>query len=136
MIFLDTNVISETMRKQPNPSVISWLESHDDLLAIPTVTIAEIAYGIAKIRTDERSKRLANALDDWRHRFSDRIYPFTEQAALIYGELMADSAHSGKVVFAPDGLIAAIAKANNGQLATRNTSDFEHMKLAIINPWD
>ena len=55
MTFLDTNVISETLRKTPNPAVIAWLVRNDAELALPTVTIAEIAFGIGKIRPDQRA---------------------------------------------------------------------------------
>ena len=135
MIFVDTNVISETMRNQPSPAVMSWLAAHDELLAVSTVTIAEIAFGIEKIRPDERSERLAAGLNDWRHRFADRIFPLTDQAALLYGELMGVTYRSGVGVSVPDGMIAAIVKANRGQLATRNTKDFEPLNLDLINPW-
>ncbi len=136
MIFVDTNVISETMRIQPSPAVMSWLAAHDELLAVSTVTIAEIAFGIEKIRPDERSERLAAGLNDWRQRFADRIFPLTDQAALLYGELMGVTYRSGVGVSVPDGMIAAIVKANRGQLATRNTKDFEPLNLDLINPWD
>jgi predicted nucleic acid-binding protein len=63
LIFLGTNVISETLRKSPDPTVMAWLAAHDDSLAIPTVTIAEIAFGIAKIRPDECSSLLL--LNPW-----------------------------------------------------------------------
>ena len=56
MIFLDTNIISETLRKTPNPAVIARLVRNDAELALPTVTIAEIAFGIGKIRPDQSSK--------------------------------------------------------------------------------
>jgi len=136
LIFVDTNVISETMRIQPSPAVMSWLAAHDELLAVSTVTIAEIAFGIEKIRPDERSERLAAGLNDWRQRFADRIFPLTDQAALLYGELMGVTYRSGVGVSVPDGMIAAIVKANRGQLATRNTKDFEPLNLDLINPWD
>ncbi|MGH7108278.1 MAG: PIN domain-containing protein, partial [Acetobacteraceae bacterium] len=58
MIFLDTNVISETLRKTPDPAVLAWLARNDALLALPTVTIAEIAFGIGKIRPDQRAEQL------------------------------------------------------------------------------
>lgn len=50
MIFLGTNVISETLKKEPDRNVIAWLVHHDAEIALPTVTIAEIAFGIRKIR--------------------------------------------------------------------------------------
>ena len=62
MIFLDTNVISETLRKTPNPAVIAWLVRNDAELALPTVTIAEIAFGIGKIRPDQRAARFGAGL--------------------------------------------------------------------------
>jgi predicted nucleic acid-binding protein len=88
LIFLDTNVISETLRKTPNPAVIAWLVQNDAELALPTVTIAEIAFGIGKIRPDQRTVRLEQGLAAWRHRFADRIFPLTETAALAYGAIM------------------------------------------------
>ena len=52
MIFLDTNVVSETLKKAPSENVLAWLVRFDAELALPTVTIAEIAFGIQKIRPD------------------------------------------------------------------------------------
>lgn len=136
MIFLDTNVISETLRRNPDEKVMAWLAMHDDSLALPTVTIAEIAFGIVKIRPDERSALLQEGLDAWRGRFAGRIFPFTEQAALIYGELMGEAVRAGLGLSAPDGMIAAITKANRGRLATRNTRDFSALTIELINPWE
>jgi len=62
LIFLDINVIAETLRKTPNPAVIAWLVRNDAELSLPTVTIAEIAFGIGKIRPDQRAARLAKGL--------------------------------------------------------------------------
>ena len=136
MIFLDTNVISETFRKHPDDNVMAWLATHDESLAIPTVTIAEIAFGIAKIRPDERSVLLRDGLDAWRGRFAGRIYPFTEQAALVYGGMMGEAFRAGIGLSAPDAMIAAIASVNRGQLATRNIRDFSTLELDLINPWE
>ena len=58
MIFLDTNVISETLRKAPDQAVIARLVRYDAGLALSTVTIAEIASGTQKIRPDQRAERL------------------------------------------------------------------------------
>lgn len=135
MIFLDTNVISESLRRDPSPQVLTWLAAHDQELAIPTVTIAEIAFGIAKIRPDQRSELLQQGLDAWRARFADRIFAFTEQASLVYGELMGEAARSGAPMAVPDGMIAATAIANRGHLATRNVRDFHSLPLEVVNPW-
>lgn len=136
MIFLDTNVVSETLRKTPDAAVIAWLVRHDAELALPTVTIAEIAYGIQKIRPDERAERLQQGLESWRHRFADRIFGLTEEAALAYGGIMATATQKGRPMSVPDGMIAAIAQVNGGRLATRNLVDFETAGLDLVSPWD
>jgi len=100
------------------------------------VTIAEIAFGIQKIRPDERADRLEHGLSQWRHRFADRIFGLTEEAALAYGEIMGAATRQGRGMSAPDGMIAAIARVNGGRLATRNLNDFSVTGLDLISPWD
>lgn len=136
MIFVDTNVILETLRKTPNDAVIAWLVRNDAEFALPTVTIAEIAFGIAKIRPDQRATRLEQGLADWRRRFADKIFGFTEKAALAYGEITGEATRHGFGMSAPDGMIAANAKVNGGQLATRNLKDFRAVGVNLISPWD
>jgi predicted nucleic acid-binding protein len=137
VIFADTNVVSETLRKTPDKHVLDWLIRFDAEIALPTVTIAEIAFGIHKIRTDQRAARLTRGLEDWRNRFADRIYPFTEAAALAYGTIMGEANRRGRPLSVPDGMIAAIAIVNRSVLATRNIADFRAIpELDLVNPWD
>ena len=136
MIFLDTNVVSETLKKAPNEAVLAWLVRYDAELALPTVTIAEIAFGIQKIRPDQRADRLEQGLADWRRRFADRIFGLTEEAALAYGEIMGSAVRQGRGMSAPDGMIAAIARVNGGRLATRNLTDFETTGGDLMSPRD
>jgi predicted nucleic acid-binding protein len=136
LIFLDTNVVSETLRKDPDEAVMAWLVRYDAELALPTVTIAEIAYGIQKIRPDERAERLEQGLTEWRRRFADRMFGLTEEAALAYGDIMGQAARQGFAMSVPDAMIAAIARVNGGRLATRNLKDFETTGLGLVNPWD
>jgi predicted nucleic acid-binding protein len=135
LIFVDTNVISETMKKSPDAAVIAWLERFDAELALPTVAIAEIAYGIEKIMPDQRALRLHETLLDWRRRFAGRIFAFTEAAAMAYGEIMGSASRQGAIVDAPDGMVAAIALVNGGRLATRNLKHFKTFALELISPW-
>jgi predicted nucleic acid-binding protein len=136
LILIDTNVLSETLRRSPDPRVTAWLVRHDAELALPTVTIAEIAFGIQKILPDRRAARLEQGLSEWRHRFADRIFGLTEEAALAYGDIMAAASRQGLGMSAPDGMIAAIARVNGGRLATRNLADFQTTGLELISPWD
>ena len=135
MIFIDTNVVSETLRRAPDEKVLRWLERHDAELALCTVVIAELAFGIEKIRPDERAPRLAAGLDEWRRRFAGRVFPFAEDAALVYGQIMGNAIRRGRPMSAPDGMIAAIARTHTCPLATRNTADFDGAGIALIDPW-
>lgn len=135
MIFLDTNVVSETLRLQADARVLQWLQRHDAELALATTVIAELAFGIEKIRPDERAIRLAAGLDAWRQRFAGRVFAFTEEAALAYGEIMGRAGRNGRLMSAQDGMIAAIARIHDAPLATRNGSDFQVAGIRLIDPW-
>ena len=136
MILLDTNVVSEPLRPRPSEKVLGWLVEHDAVLALPSVVIAEVAFGIEKIRPEERAARLAEGLNRWRERFSDRIFSFTEDAALAYGKLMGRAAREGRVRTVQDGMIAAIAEVHGAAVATRNVADFEGLGVDLVDPWN
>jgi predicted nucleic acid-binding protein len=136
LIFLDTNVISQTLRQKPSRAVVAWLVRNDAELALPTVTIAEIAFGIGKIRPDRKAARLEQGLASWRHRFAGRIFAFTEAAALAYGDIMSAALRQERPMTVPDGMIAAPVRINGGRLATRNLADFATTGLELICPWD
>jgi predicted nucleic acid-binding protein len=136
LIFVDTNVVSEHLSKSPSPQVLAWLKRYDTELALPTITIAKVAYGIHKLPPDQRSARLERGLAEWRRRYADRIFAFTEEAALAYGEIMGAARRTGRIMTPPDGMIAAIVRVNGGRLATRNGADFKTTGVELISPWD
>ena len=135
MIFLDTNVVSELVKPQPNAQVISWLNKHDLSLALSTVVLAEITYGIEKIRPGERAHRLEGFPAELQRRYAGRLYNFDQESALLYGVLMGHSRRQGRMLSTADGMIAAIALRHGGELATRNVDDFMLPNLIVHNPW-
>ena len=135
MIFLDTNVVSELMRKSPDPGVVGWLERHDAELALSTIVIGEIAFGVEKIAPGERARRLVRDFHELRRRYADRIFGFTEAAALVYGALAGERSRAGRPMPIADAMIAAIAKSHGAKLATRNLADFADSGLELISPW-
>jgi predicted nucleic acid-binding protein len=135
MIFLDTNVVSEIMRPMPDTTVLTWLKRNEDQLALSTIAIAEISFGIESIRPEERSHRLEKTFKALRGRLNDRIYDFDEISALAYGDFCGRRKREGEAVAIADGMIAAIALRHKAQLATRNTRHFINSGLKLINPW-
>jgi len=135
VILLDTNVLSELTRTSPEPRVVRWLEANDPLLALPSIALAELRYGIARLPT---GRRRASLLDFWsktRECFTGRIYSFDERAAEACGDLAAAAERIGRRLNVADAQIAAIAKVHRMQVATRDDSDFSATGVPVVNPW-
>ena len=138
MIVLDTNVVSEVMRPAPEPAVVAWLNRQDiQTLHLTAVSLAELRFGIARLEEGRTRADLAARLDLMLARvFQGRILPFTEAAATEFAERMALARRGGRAVGFQDGMIGASVAASGFPIATRDTSPFEAMGLAVINPWD
>ncbi|MBX3617057.1 type II toxin-antitoxin system VapC family toxin [Nitrosomonas sp.] len=137
MIVLDTNVISELMREQPDANVKRWIKAQKPIhLAITAITIAEIQRGLARLPEGKRRTQLTvNFLNFIAEAFSGRIFPFDEEAVYRYGEIAAACESSGINTDAVNLMIAAIASSKQAAIATRNVKDFTGCNVAIINPW-
>ena len=134
---LDTNIISNATKVAPSEALISWLGSQaDDDLFISTFSIAEIWRGI--LEKDEGKKR--RALEDWfasaegpQNLFAGRVLGFDEQAAIVWGRLMADGRELGQPRSAIDMMIAAVAIANGCVVTTDNERHFQSV-VEFFNP--
>ena len=134
MILLDTNVISELVKPQPNPRVVSWTRRSAAALAVPTIAVAEMAFGIEKLLEGRRRDELLDALRRLVTEFAERLFDFNVNAACAYGRILARARRVGRPMALPDALIAAIAQPNGCALATRNVKDFT-TGLELVNPW-
>lgn len=138
MIVLDTNVLSELMRRRPAARVVGWVDEQDaSALAITAVTVAELLYGVARLADGARKGELAAAVDALvREDFADRVLPFDAAAAVHYAELDAERDRQGRPISTADGQIAAICRHHGVALATRNVRDFDASGVALIDPWN
>jgi predicted nucleic acid-binding protein len=134
---LDTNVVSEWVKSHPDPNVVAWLAALDeDQVFISVVTLAELRYGIERLKTGSRRNRLSQWLrDDLPLRFDGRVLSIDHLIANVWGQVVARSEAAGRPIGAMDAFIAATAEAHGLTLVTRNVSDFEASIKAIINPW-
>ena len=137
MIVLDTNVVSEVMKPEPHSAVRSWLNDQVvETLYLSSVTVAELLFGVAVLPAGRRKDALAQTLDGLIGTFGTRVLPFDVDAAKRYADLAAAARIGGRGFPIPDGYIAAIAAVRGLIVATRNTSPFEAVGVATINPWD
>ena len=138
MIILDTNVLSELMRPDPNPSVFSWLDTHPESeLWTTSVNKAEILHGIALLPQGRRRASLALAAEQvLEEDLEGRVLPFDAVAADHFGDIVAYRREKGSPIQHFDALIAAIARGTGAQLATRDIDGFADCELTIINPWN
>jgi predicted nucleic acid-binding protein len=137
MIVLDTNVLSEFMRVEPEIRVLAWIDAQPAMdLAITAITVAEILHGVARLPFGKRKQKLeAQAMAMFEEDFADRILPFDAHAAVEYAKLVADCEAKGRTASMADAQIAAICRTHALSIATRNVKDFEFSGLDVINPW-
>ncbi len=137
MILLDTNVLSELMRPEPDGRVTQWLDSLDALdVATTAITAAELFYGVARLPAGRRRERLREAIHALIEEDLDaRVEAFDADAARHYAELLSDREVSGRPMSAPDAQIAAICRKLSATLATRNTNDFQDTGIDLLDPW-
>ncbi len=138
MIILDTNVLSELMRLQPNKSVVLWIGKHQvSSLFITALTQAEILYGLEILPKGKRRttlKKVAKSM--FEIDFANRILPFDSNATYLFATLAAKRKKIGRPISQIDAQIAAIALSQQAVLATRNVKDFDECGVEIVNPWN
>ena len=138
MILLDTNVISEPQRWEPNARVLDWIDAQAlETLYLSAITVAELRAGIALMPAGKRRDCLHENLEKrLLPMFANRVLSFDMACTKAYAELLAKSRAAGLAVETADAFIAAVALANGFTVATRDTSPFEAAGVNVINPWD
>ena len=134
---LDTNVVSEMIRKEPNPAVVAWVSGHPpQSLFFSAVGEAELRYGAAILPAGQRRETLVADIERMlRDAFEDRVLSFDRKAARAYADIAAMRRSAGLHVPPVDCQIAAIARSRDMAVATRNVGDFQEMEIAVVDPW-
>jgi predicted nucleic acid-binding protein len=134
---LDTNVISEWIKPEPNAGVVAWLaEIDEDRVLISVISLAELRRGVDRMEQGARRKRL----DAWlRHdlpvRFEGRVLGIDTAVADAWGAIVARQEARGRPITPMDGFIAATAEVYALTLVTRNVADFETSVERVFDPW-
>jgi hypothetical protein len=138
VIVLDTNVISALMGVSPPAAVLGWLDRQPYLsLWITSITVYEIRSGLALLPTGRRRKALQQQFEGLvAEDLHGRVLDFDSQAANAAATLTARRQRAGQSIAVQDILIAGIATARRGTIATRNVRDFADLDVPVVNPWD
>ena len=136
-VLLDTNVVSELMRKTPDPVVAVWAAGHrlEDLF-FSAVGEAELRYGVAILPAGQRRDTLLSDIERMMDEaFGSRVLPFDRGAARAYADIAAMRRSAGRPVGPADCQIAAIARSRHMAVATRNVRDFDDLDIEVVDPW-
>ncbi len=131
---LDTNVLSEPLKPEPNRNVMAKLEKHQGEIATAAPIWHELVFGCQRLPPSRKREIIAAYLRDVVARNMD-ILPYDEMAAEWHAEQRAKLGMHGRAPSFADGQIAAIARINGLILVTRNTVDFEHFDDITILNW-
>lgn len=138
MVLLDTDVISELMKSQPEPKVERWAKSRGESSYICAINRAEIEYGIASLPPGKRKAQLAESAAKVFAAFADRCLPFDAGDCPHYAAIRAGDKKGGRPLggdkMMADAMIAAVARRHRFTLATRNIKHFPQ-DMDIVDPW-
>jgi hypothetical protein len=138
MTVLDTNVISELMKRTPADRVTTWIASQPvTSLYTTSVTQAEILHGIMLLPPGRKRSALEAAADAmFREDFAGRILPFGNDAAHAYARIATDRRRLGRPISVFDAQIAGIARSSGAAIATRNVKDYDGCGVSVLDPWE
>lgn len=133
---LDTNIISEWVKPQPNPDIMDWMaEVDEDRVFLTVASLAEIRHGIELLAPGQRRDRLERWLeDDLPARFDGRILDIDRRVATSWGVMMSLARRAGRPPGVMDAFFAATAEVHGLTLVTCNTRDFEAFGIELFDP--
>ena len=131
---LDTNVVSEVAKPDPDRNVVAFLAERLDLW-LSVIVIHELEYGVRLMPAGRRRDARRDAIAALTAGFHRRVLPIGREVARHAARLRAHARRAGRTVHLGDALIAGTATANDLVLATRSVSDFAPFDIELLNPW-
>ena len=133
---VDTNILSELMKSQPDFNTICWLQDFAPDIGTTAITIQELYYGVMLLPNGKRKTAYREHIDALVKDLSSRTLAFDAFCGYTCAALQAKAHKNGYTLGIADFMIAAIAENNDCIVATRNTRDFEKIGVKTINPFD
>jgi len=135
---LDTCVVSEVVKKEPNPAVIRWLDTGDEgRMYLSVLTLGELIKGITKLPIGEKREKLQSWVrNDLAVRFGPRLVEIDTEIARAWGMLLGEAEKRGEKLPVIDSLIAVSASVHDLIVVTRNVQDMARCQARVFNPWE
>ncbi len=130
---VDANVLSEVTRPQASAQVIQWLREHETDFVVNPIVLGEIEYGINLAPSARKRAELQKWFEDGLRRL--RVLDIDSGTASTWAELLVRLRKKGKAMPVKDSLIAASAIQHKLTIATRNTMDFQHAGVKLVDPF-
>ena len=130
---VDSNVLSEPTKPGPDSRVIDWLRRNERGIAVNPIILGEIEYGILLLPAGTRRRRLENWFAAGIERLC--VLDFDKACGAAWARLLSRLKSRGLSMPLKDSLIAASALAHDLTISTRNTADFKHAGVRLVNPF-
>ena len=136
---LDTNIVSEMMRPNPEPRVAAFLDTiAEEGIGLASITVWEILDGIGRLDAGRRRADLAERFKDILETlFEGRLLDWTVADSRVCARVMEEKRWRGEPLddHLPDAMLAGLAANRKLTVVTRNEKDFRNTGAAIIDPW-
>jgi predicted nucleic acid-binding protein len=134
---LDTNTLSETVKRTPDPSVDAWFrEQRPGNAAVSAMSMGEIRKGLARLGPGERKGQLGRWLYAYLPKeYAGNVLPIDQSVAIEWGRLAEQARRTGRPLDPVDGLIVATARVRGLTLVSRNARHCAGWGARLFNPW-
>jgi toxin FitB len=135
---LDTCVISELVKPEPDEKLVAWLRRQsEEALFLSCITIGEIQKGISRLPECRKKHNLHQWLEsELLEQFAQKIIMIDVKVTRVWGDIQAVAEKAGARMPAIDSLIASIGIAYDMTVVTRNAADMQVSGVRLFNPWD
>ena len=131
---VDSNILSERMKPQPNRAVVHWLSSHRAALAVNPIILGEVEFGILSLPPGRRRSKLLEWFESGAAQLP--VLDLDTETAHVWASLLAQTRRKGHTMPTADSLVAATAIQHGLAIATRNVAHYRNCGVEVVNPFD